>query len=408
MFLGLSQLNLTSGSYIASAATVEELQKKIEELNASSQRIHQQVNQYSQELKETRSEISTLQNRLAQIARQIDTLELQIQETQNNIQVTELEIEQLRLKTNETEGNIDQNKENLAALLSRVHEFDRKTLIEVILGYDTLSDFLRESANVQSVQDSMKITLDTLKTYRDSLVLQRVTQEGKRAQLESQQADLSVQQQAVAEERYRQGVLLQTTRGEEREYQRLLTDAQKEEAALFKAVQELEKQVSIQKNYIKISESNEVPRPGTKIFFWPEDDPVLTQRYGMTSFALSGAYGGSIHNGIDMSAGRGSRIKAAQDGIIFASGTNKGWGNWVTVQHLGGLVTLYAHMIRPTHVAVGAPVRAGDTIGYEGSTGYSTGSHLHFSVYSKFFTFDKNGEIYFNYSEGVLNPLDYL
>ena len=391
-----------------SGATVDELQKRISELQSSSSGIQKEVDKYQGEVNKTRGQINTLQGRLSSIGGQINSLEAQIRNSENQLTITELEIEQLRLKTNETEGNIDSSKEHLAGLLSRIHETDSQTLIEIILGHDSLSDFLRESANLQSLQDSMKLSLDSLKSYRTSLLEQKAQREAKAEELELLKDGLGVKQLALGQERSRQNVLLQQTKGEEREYQRLLSAAEREKAALFAEIAQLEQQVSIAQSYIKLSESGDIPRPGTKIFFWPEDNPVLTQRYGRTSYARSGAYGGAGHNGIDMASGRGSKIKSAQDGVIFASGTNGGWGNWVAVQHLGGLVTLYAHMIRPTHVATGATVKAGQVIGYEGSTGFSTGSHLHFSLYSKFFTYDRNGETYFNYMEGTLNPLDYL
>jgi murein DD-endopeptidase MepM/ murein hydrolase activator NlpD len=100
------------------------------------------------------------------------------------------------------------------------------------------------------------------------------------------------------------------------------------------------------------------------------------------------------------------------EGVVLASGHNNGWGYWLAIRHpnLGNLVTLYAHLRSPAALANGTPVSKSSIIGYEGSTGNSTGSHLHLSVYSDFFTYinPKNNQLYFNYFEGTLNPLDYL
>jgi len=87
------------------------------------------------------------------------------------------------------------------------------------------------------------------------------------------------------------------------------------------------------------------------------------------------------------------------------------WGNWVAIEHPGGLVTLYSHMTKPSHKSVGQEVQAGEIIGYEGATGNVTGPHLHFSVYTEFFTFTDpaTGDVRFSYNYNkTLNPLDYL
>lgn len=132
----------------------------------------------------------------------------------------------------------------------------------------------------------------------------------------------------------------------------------------------------------------------------------------MTSYAKRGAYGGAPHNGIDIVEGPGTPIKPAADGIVLASGYNNGWGNWVAIRHsnLYNLVTLYAHLRSPTGLGNGTLVSTNSIIGYEGATGNATGSHLHLSVYQDFFTYinNKNGQLYFNYFEGTLNPFDYL
>ena len=91
-------------------------------------------------------------------------------------------------------------------------------------------------------------------------------------------------------------------------------------------------------------------------------------------------------------------------------GFNDGFGNWVAVRHGGGLVSVYAHMKAPSGLKNGTTVDLTSIIGYEGSTGNATGSHLHLSLYRDFFTYinDKNGQLYFNYFEGSINPMDYL
>ena len=88
---------------------------------------------------------------------------------------------------------------------------------------------------------------------------------------------------------------------------------------------------------------------------------------------------GRLHSGVDIAAPNGTSITAAKGGTVIMAGFNGGYGNCVIVDHGGGISTLYAHMSRIT-TGDGAVVKQGQQIGSVGSTGNSTGAHLHFEV----------------------------
>ncbi len=133
----------------------------------------------------------------------------------------------------------------------------------------------------------------------------------------------------------------------------------------------------------------------TQGFVWPVKG-TITQKFGPTSLTLEPAYEGyaHFHQGLDIANSMYTPIHAAGDGtVIFAGWSNYGYGFCVQIDHGNGLVTLYGHMAQQPSVAVGQHVTAGQQIGVMGSTGASTGSHLHFAV-------QKNGV--------WVNPLNYL
>jgi len=107
-----------------------------------------------------------------------------------------------------------------------------------------------------------------------------------------------------------------------------------------------------------------------------------TQPFGCTNFSLeptADSCPGGFHTGLDLADPQGTPIRAAADGIAYPLPDYQFYGNHVLIQHVGGLSTVYAHMVR-INVAWGQAVRRGDVIGWVGTTGNSTGPHLHFEV----------------------------
>lgn len=104
---------------------------------------------------------------------------------------------------------------------------------------------------------------------------------------------------------------------------------------------------------------------------------AVSSGFGTRIHPITG--GVKMHNGVDMNASMGTPIKAAADGKVILSGVKGGYGNTVMIDHGGGMVTLYAHQSK-LGVSVGQSVTRGQVIGWVGSTGQSTGPHLHFEV----------------------------
>jgi murein DD-endopeptidase MepM/ murein hydrolase activator NlpD len=117
-------------------------------------------------------------------------------------------------------------------------------------------------------------------------------------------------------------------------------------------------------------------------FMWPEPGSQISQAYGPTSLWFEPSYQGfaHFHTGIDMVLPQGSPVLAADDGVVVLVGSGTtGYGNYVVLEHSGGLTTLYGHLDRAL-VKVGDRVNQAQPIGLEGSTGNSTGAHLHFEL----------------------------
>jgi murein DD-endopeptidase MepM/ murein hydrolase activator NlpD len=115
---------------------------------------------------------------------------------------------------------------------------------------------------------------------------------------------------------------------------------------------------------------------------WPMVSFTITQPFGPSNVLLEPPYGAykHFHTGIDIAAPLGTPVMAAGDGLVVAVGhTATGYGNYVVIAHGGGIATLYGHLLA-TNATVGDRVVRGQVIGYEGSSGFSTGPHVHFEL----------------------------
>ncbi|MFR8333183.1 MAG: M23 family metallopeptidase [Oscillospiraceae bacterium] len=117
---------------------------------------------------------------------------------------------------------------------------------------------------------------------------------------------------------------------------------------------------------------------------------AVTSAYGYRVHPVTGAW--SFHTGVDLGAAEGTPIYATRSGTVTTATYSDVYGNYVTINHGDGYSSLYGHM---THyvVSAGEYVSQGEVIGYVGSTGWSTGPHLHFTIY---------------YNGSTVNPMDYI
>ena len=128
---------------------------------------------------------------------------------------------------------------------------------------------------------------------------------------------------------------------------------------------------------------------------WPLTHFTITQPFGPSTVTLEPPYGPykHFHTGIDISTTLGTPVTAAADGLVVGVGHSAtGYGTYVVIGHGGGIATLYAHLLS-TRVQVGQIVARGQVIGLEGSTGFSTGPHVHFEL---------------RVNDQVIDPMPYL
>ncbi len=362
---------------------LDRLRQEISERGERLDAIEREIAQYEAALAEVGSERQSLEQAIRQLELERDRVEADIRATQNRIDSANLTIEQLTVEIADTEARIDRIRNGLAESIRIDHRAQDDSMILVMLRNGNLSEFWNELETLTLVRSTMTEQAQTLHELRAALVFQQEQTEQARAQLTELRNRYSNQNQVLSNNRAEQAELLRATQNEESSYQSMLAERRAAREQIVAEVREFESELRF------ILDPTTIPQPGTTVFDWPLENIRITQLFGGTEFATRNAsiYGGrAYHPGVDFGAPRGTPIYAPLGGSVRATGNTDevpgcfSWGKWTLIDHANGLSTLYAHQ-DVIGVQAGQRVATGEVIGYTGNTGFSTGPHLHFTVY---------------------------
>lgn len=364
-----------------------EIQKLQDQINGHSTRLSQieaEITQYEAALREVGAEKNTLNKAINQLSLERKKVLADLDYTSTKINSTDLQINQLNIEIDNTQGNIDENEEALREIIRNVHTQDDQSLIETLLTYDSIAEYWDSLEALETVRSSISQRVDSLLNLKNLLEEKRRTEQRRKGELVDLKEQYDDQQSVLANNKAEKDKLLNETKNEEAQYQSLLSQKIAAREQIIKELRDFEAKLQF------ILDPNSIPTPGTAVFNWPLKNVIITQYFGGTEFAKQNAsvYAGrAYHPGIDLGTPRGTPIFAPLAGVVRATGNTDAfpgcysWGKWTLIDHPNGLATLYAHQDVQS-VTPGQAVGTGDIIGYSGNTGYSTGPHLHFTVYA--------------------------
>lgn len=362
------------------AATIQDYKDQIAELEKEQQEIQEEIDRLKGDKSDQNKVKSALQKKISNLQSQISACNKQIDDLDTEILRLEADTEQ---KTNELENAKYTFRQRLRALYMSGGAVNSS--LAMILSADSLDDMLRKAETTKSISayDNalMDKILNDMKTIENNK--KRVNelldeQKGTKALLADKKNELNKQIKEVNS----------TLAGIDSDI-----DSLKDKA------EELEKAQKEYEEAIKNAQNVGSDQKYDGDFSWPcPGYYYVSSPYGYRNHPISGKY--KFHKGIDIAGGgiKGKPIVAAADGIVsIATYNSGGYGHYVMVNHGTGkdgksYVTLYAHMTRYI-VSVGQYVKKGQTIGYVGTSGASTGYHLHFEIRA-------NGE--------TTNPMSYF
>lgn len=325
--------------------------------------------------------ISKLDQEANNLAKQIDKLNKDIEAKKEEITVAAEELA-------EAEATAAQQYEDMKKRIQYLYENGNPSYLELFLTSESMADFLNKSSYAEQVTAYDRSMLE-------EYIAQKQAVKEKKKQLETEKEDLDAMADAASEQKKTVDGLIKSKTAQIQSYQDQI-DSENSNADEYKA--DLTKQQKlldqIEQQIAAAAAANAQAGDGdggASGFLWPcPSSKRITSGFGNRAQPTAGA--STNHKGIDIGASYGASIIAAASGRVTTAAYSSSAGNYVVISHGNGLSTVYMHC-SALYVSAGQTVSAGQSIAAVGSTGYSTGNHLHFGVI-------KNGS--------YVNPLGYV
>ena len=365
---------------VSLADTSSVLQAKIQASTQNRANLEKEIVNYQTQLTNLNSQAATLQNTIKSLDISSNKISAEIKLTKNNIDDTISGIEDTKLKIHDKVNLIDRNTLVIRNTIQQIDRADSDSILETLLSSDQLSTFWNDLEALSQLQTKIRDQIVVIKSAKTDLEKAKTDMEKEKARLEIYNKRLADQNLILQSTKKDKNTLLANTKNSQASYSKIL--AQKK--ALMNA---LDQEIAQYESQLRLAiDPKSYPRAGKGILAWPLLAINITQKFGYTTFAKT-AYATGFHNGVDFAASIGSQVMSAGNGTIDGIGDTDNvcpgasFGKWVFIRYDNGLASIYGHLSLITSKP-GQRVNTGDVIAYSGNTGYSTGPHLHMSVYA--------------------------
>ena len=342
--------------------------------------------------KEIQSKLNSLKNDKAAAVQKKTLLDDQIANTNAKISNTEAQISDYNALISQAETELADAQQREEAqyelFCKRVREMEERGTISywsVLFKANSFSDLLGSLDFINEVMDYDRRVIQDLQTLQAEIAEKKAGLEANKAALEAAKAELETQKKQLSAQREEANKLVKEIDDNAAEYQATLDELDAAEyQATLKELEAEERRIEQQVKQMQKKLEEQMAAEGKKYntnpggYIWPVDSRYITSTVGGRN--SPGGVGSTNHKGTDIGrVGYTSPVYAAKAGTVIIAQRSSSYGNYVVISHGVGNTTLYAHM-SSIKVSVGTYVKQGQTIGITGSTGHSTGPHLHFEV----------------------------
>jgi len=359
---------------------IDDLNSQIQNKKSQIQDLQKRQEDYEAAIKQKQSEKVSLNNQLAILDNRLAKSELDIELVKTDIDRIKLEIEKNDLDIKNKNEKIEQEKTQIANILRLLYKRDNVNSLEILLVNESFADFLSQVKYLEDINDGVKNSLDNLETLKYQLEKEKQSLEEKNAELNKSKADLEDKLSKLGFEKETKVLIVRQVGESEKQYQRLLADAKREQESAAADISSIEKTIR----------SKLAKKPGFELdlnengLIWPVSKNTITAYFHDPEYPFRNIF---EHPAVDIRAAQGSTIKAAASGYVARvkfDGSSK-YG-YIMLIHGDGLATVYGHVSgvyvrEDEYVTQGQSIgRSGGMPGTPGSGGLTTGPHLHFEV----------------------------
>jgi murein DD-endopeptidase MepM/ murein hydrolase activator NlpD len=382
LFLAAACLLLSVSVYPATAATsMSSLQNKLDKLSQSIVQHKKELSNAKKKEQAAKALESELKEKVTVVQSQISVLKGQIAEVQNSIGLKEQEIAAKEQQITEKEAEIADQWGDFKQHMAAMQELRDGGSVAMLSAVNDLYELLTFNEVMQDISIKDTEILDNMKNAKEALESDKLTLESQRSELQSKKADLDAQNSQMRAKQNELNSSVAAAQMSAAEAQQAQKDAQ---AAIESDEMNYE---AVKKQIQKMIAAAAASKPTLSFtgFICPlKSYSRISSEYGWRKNPVTGV--NKLHAGTDFAAPGGTPIHAAASGYVQVAGwSSGGYGNYVIIYH-GKMSdgnqysTLYGHM-RSVATSAGKYVQQGEIIGYVGSTGNSTGNHLHLEVW---------------------------
>lgn len=363
-----------------STSSIEEINRKIEERNRQIEELEKENQEFQKKLLQLGGSIKSLNDELNLLKITRQKLNSDIKITKEKIAKEQNAISGLSVDINNKDSSILAQKKSIASLVRNINMEERVPLVVKLLRNENLSESWKDVEISELAQMKMVDQINILYSIKDQLFFEKENREEAKKKLENLQATLLGQEKVVKSTEEDTNRILKDTKNSEAGYKQLLAENERRRKVFEDEIRNYESQIQF------ILNPNKLPKIGSAPLWWPLEDVFITQFFGVTS--VSGRlYASGSHSGVDFRASIGTPVMAMADGVVEGFGDTDlacrgaSFGKWVFIRYDNGLASTFGHL-SAISTSLGKGVKRGDVVAYSGNTGYSTGPHLHVTVYA--------------------------
>ena len=353
------------------AAKTDEIKSKIEQSRTQQNQKEQEIQNMEEQQQDVMLEKQALDQQITEIQKNIDEIDSVIEESDQQIAAKNVELE-------EAEERLTAADDQLKQRVKSMYMNGNTSYLEILFGAESFSDFITRVNMLKFIVDNDNKIIAEVVEDKNTIEQAKAVIEEQKSEQETAKGLQEEEKQRMEESVARQQEIMESL---ENDLDKLRAEQEKLKASEDELMREMdrieaEEKAAQQRAASSGSSSSTTVTRGSGVMGWPlAVNGTITSRFGYRSDTAI-----NDHTGVDIAAPTGTAILAADSGTVsLVKYDAGGYGNYVLINHGGGMFTLYGHC-SATYVSVGQSVSKGQKIAAVGSTGYSTGPHLHFEV----------------------------